>query len=106
MKFKIMILDNIVDNSSVLLNAKTIFLNGTCGKYEEEDFNKGTKKLLQMLGKCEGNVYAGGGDTAASINKFDSAENFTFISSGGGATLEYVAYQKLPALEYIKENNK
>ncbi len=98
------ILDNIVE-SSLLDNLNMVFLNGTCGKYEEEPFGEGTKKLLKDLSNKDASIYVGGGDTVSAVKKFHYQDKFTYISSGGGATLEYVAYNKLKALEYIKDND-
>ena len=51
-----------------------------------------------------GKVIIGGGDTVSAVTKLGFLDNFDYLSSGGGATLEYVAYGKLKALEWIKEN--
>ncbi len=99
------ILDNVINLNDIIANAKIIFFNGTCGKYEESGYEIGTKKLLNDLQKTTAAVYIGGGDTGASVHKFNKENNYTYISSGGGATLEYVAYKKLAALEYIKNND-
>ena len=97
------IYDNLVNPD--LENIKTVFFNGTCGKYEEPDFADGTKLLLNILSNSSLNVIIGGGDTVSSVNNLGFKEKFTYLSSGGGATLEYVAYNKLKALEFILENS-
>ena len=83
-------------------NAEVIFVNGTCGKYEEEKYSEGTKLLFEELKNSNKRVILGGGDTlsAAKVLGFDDC--FNFYSTGGGATLEYVAYRKLNALEGIE----
>lgn len=78
-----------------------IFVNGTCGKFEDERFTEGTKELLRVLKESGKDVYIGGGDTASSVKKFGYEDAFKFISSGGGATLEYIADGKLEALEWL-----
>lgn len=98
------IYDNIINIDGVLDNAKLIFMNGTCGKYEDKQYELGTIKLFQDLASRP-NVYIGGGDTVAAVTKFKMEDCFKYLSSGGGATLEYIAYGKLKALEWINENS-
>lgn len=82
-----------------LSDAKVIFVNGTCGKFEDERFKEGTENLFNVLSEVDGKVIIGGGDTASAAIKFGHENDFTFISSGGGATLDYIADKKLIALE-------
>ena len=98
------IYDNLVNEKDIINNAKVIFLNGTCGKYEEECYKVGTSNLLNDLSKSNAKVIVGGGDSVSAVNTFGYQDKFTYLSSGGGATLEYVTCGKLKALEYIKEN--
>jgi len=97
------IYDNLV-NIDFINKDSIVFFNGTCGKYEDDNYSEGTKNLLEDLYKSSAKVYAGGGDTVSAITKFGYENKFKYLSSGGGATLEYVAYGKLKAIEYIKEN--
>ena len=99
------IYDNIPNVSSILKESQIVFFNGTCGKYEESSYECGTFKLLRELNDCGALVYVGGGDTVSAVNKFGFTNSYRYLSSGGGATLEYVAYGKLKALEFIEENN-
>ena len=98
------IYDNLVNEKGIINSAKVIFLNGTCGKYEEAGYEMGTSNLLNDLSKSNAKVIVGGGDSVSAVNTFGYQDKFTYLSSGGGATLEYVASGKLKALEYIKEN--
>lgn len=98
------IYDNIPIVKDILADAKTIFFNGTCGKYEESEFSLGTKTLLCELQTSNAKVFVGGGDTVSAVKTFEYDKSFDYLSSGGGATLEYVAYGKLKALEWIEEN--
>ncbi len=98
------IYDNLVNEKDIIDNAKVIFLNGTCGKYEEECYKDGMSNLLNDLSNSNAKVIVGGGDSVSAVNVFGYQDKFTYLSSGGGATLEYVANGKLKALEYIKEN--
>lgn len=98
------IYDNIPNIIDVLNEEKTIFFNGTCGKYEIDSYKEGTFKLLKDLSDTNASVYIGGGDTVSAVNKFGFTNSYKYLSSGGGATLEYVAYGKLAALEWISNN--
>jgi len=83
--------------------SKTIFLNGTVGFYENMKFANGTKELLNILKNAPGSVIVGGGDAASSVRTFGFENSFTYISSGGGATLDYISKGHLVALEKIEE---
>lgn len=98
------IFDNIVDINKYIDSNNIVFLNGTSGKYEEDSYSNGTKKLLEDLYNSKAKVFVGGGDTVSAVTKFGYSDKFYYLSSGGGATLEYVAYGKLKAIEYINEN--
>lgn len=97
------IYDNIINLD--LIGNEIIFFNGTCGKCEDNRFSTGTKKLLEDLSNSSAKVIIGGGDTVSSVIKLGYDNKFNYLSSGGGATLEYVAYGSLKALEFIKENS-
>ncbi len=84
-----------------IFKSKLIFINGTPGLYEKEEYSTGTKMLLEYLKESNADVYVGGGDTAAAVKKFGYEDSYKFISSGGGASLEYVADGTLKALEWI-----
>jgi len=99
------IYDNIFDLDYIINEAKVVFFNGTCGKYEDDKYKKGTLTLLEMLNNSDASVYIGGGDTVSAVKTLGFEKVFTYLSSGGGATLEYVSDGKLKALEYIKENS-
>lgn len=82
--------------------SEIIFVNGTCGKFEDERFMEGTSNLFKILNDSGKKVIVGGGDTASACNKFGFKDSFDFISSGGGATLEYIADGTLKALEWME----
>ena len=96
------IFDNIIDLTNISNNIKVVFLNGTSGKYEIDEYSKGTEKLLYDLKNMGCDVYVGGGDSVSAVISLGFKDAFKYLSSGGGATLEYVAYGKLNALEYIQ----
>ena len=101
---KDIIYDNIPNILSIINEGKIIFLNGTCGKYEDSLYEEGTLRLLKDLADTSADVYIGGGDTVTAVNKFGFANSYKYLSSGGGATLEYVAYNSLKAIDYIEKN--
>lgn len=92
--------------SNIIMNSETIFLNGTVGAYENVKFANGTKELLSMLKKSDAIVVVGGGDASSSVNNLGYNNAFTYISSGGGATLEYIAKEHLIALDTISEEEQ
>ncbi len=98
------IYDNLIDLDNIINKSKVIFLNGTCGMCENNEYKGGTIKLLDTLANSGNDVYIGGGDTASFVKIFNLEEKFKYVSSGGGATLEYISNGDLKALKYIKEN--
>ncbi len=89
----------------VLNNSKTIFVNGTAGKYEEIKYATGTRELLNIIASTNAIKVAGGGDGVGAIKHFKLEERFTFLSTGGGATLEYIINGGLPAIANIQDSN-
>ena len=78
--------------------SETIFLNGTVGKYEDDGFEVGTKEVLKAVSQTKSYTVIGGGDALSSAEYF-KINNFSFISTGGGATLNYIATEKLTCFE-------
>ena len=87
----------------IIGKSKTVFLNGTAGVYEDNRFANGTKEMLEILSKSQAKVIVGGGDSTSAVRNFGYANNFLYISTGGGATLEYIINEKLIALEDKEE---
>lgn len=83
----------------ILKNAKTIFANGTMGKYEDEVYANGTRALYKGLENIDAAKIAGGGDALASIKVLGYENSFTFLSTGGGAMLDYVANKRISCFE-------
>ena len=81
-----------------ILNAATILWNGPLGVFEEEPFAGGTSMLAEAIATSAGFSLAGGGDTLAAIDQFGVSEGISYISTGGGAFLEYVEGKELPAI--------
>lgn len=86
-----------------LLNAKTIVWNGPLGVFEFENFSQGTKKLADAIANSEGFSIAGGGDTVAAVSQFGIEDKVSYISTGGGAFLEFLEGKKLPAIQILEE---
>ncbi len=89
--------------ASIIKNAKTILWNGPVGVFEFDQFGEGTKALSQAIADSDGFSIAGGGDTLAAVDKYDIADKVSYISTGGGAFLEYVEGKVLPAVAILEE---
>lgn len=83
--------------------AKTIIWNGPVGYFELKHFSKGTKDLLEIIANTKADIIIGGGDTASSAINFGYKNKVGHISTGGGASLEFLEGKKLPGLEAIDD---
>ncbi len=81
-------------------------MNGTPGQFERDVYSNGTKTLLASLKDVDAIKIAGGGATLNAISKFNCEDVFTYLSSGGGASLEYISSGNLAAIDYIENHNK
>jgi phosphoglycerate kinase len=91
--------------TSIIAKSKTIIWNGPLGVFEVNEFSEGTFKVADAISKSTINgAYSlvGGGDSVAAINKNNNYKNISFISTGGGALLEYIAKGSLPSLKLLK----
>ena len=88
-----------------LKNAGTIIWNGPVGVFEFDQFGEGTRVLSEAIAASAGFSIAGGGDTLAAIDKYDVADQIGYISTGGGAFLEFVEDKTLPAVAMLQERN-
>ena len=86
-------------------DSKTIFWNGPAGYFEIEAFANGTKELCEAITKTKATTIVGGGDTARAVISMGYNDKFTYISTGGGASLEYLEGKTLPALKVINDKN-
>lgn len=89
--------------AQILKNAKTILWNGPCGVFEFDNFAKGTQVVAQAIADSDAFSVAGGGDTLAAIDKYGLADKVSYISTGGGAFLEFVEGKILPAVEILEQ---
>lgn len=92
--------------ADMLKAAKTILWNGPVGVFEVDKFGHGTEVLSQAVAESSAFSIAGGGDTLAAIDKYGVSEKISYISTGGGAFLEFVEGKKLPAVVALEEAAK
>lgn len=86
-----------------LKNARTICWNGPLGIFENDRYAKGTEDIAQFISKLKAKTIIGGGDTASAIAKFGLEDKMTHISTGGGASLEFMEGKTLPGIAAIKD---
>ncbi|ALM91699.1 MULTISPECIES: phosphoglycerate kinase [Alteromonas] len=91
---------------SIIKNAGTIVWNGPVGVFEFEQFSAGTKALAEAIADSDAFSIAGGGDTLAAVDKYEIADKISYISTGGGAFLEFLEGKTLPAVAMLEEKNK
>ena len=89
--------------ADILKEAGTILWNGPVGVFEFDQFAGGTEALSRAIAESEAFSLAGGGDTLAAIDKFGIADKVSYISTGGGAFLEYVEGKTLPAVAMLEQ---
>ena len=91
--------------ASRLSDAKTVVWNGPMGVFEIDAFAAGTLAVAQAVAKIQGTTIIGGGDSVAAINKAGLADKVTHISTGGGASLEFLGGQELPGVAALPEKS-
>ncbi|KJS05174.1 MAG: phosphoglycerate kinase [Gammaproteobacteria bacterium BRH_c0] len=91
--------------AAMLVNAGTIIWNGPVGVFEFDQFGDGTKVVAEAVASSAAFSIAGGGDTLAAVDKYGIADRVSYISTGGGAFLEYVEGKVLPAVAILEERS-
>ncbi|HAV43224.1 TPA: phosphoglycerate kinase [bacterium] len=84
--------------SKILEGAQTILWNGPVGIFEIDKFARGTEKIARILSTSKATTIIGGGDSVAAVNKFALADKMAYVSTGGGATLEFLSGRELPSI--------
>ncbi|EFU68313.1 phosphoglycerate kinase [Aggregatibacter segnis] len=92
--------------AEIIKNAKTVLWNGPVGVFEFPNFRKGTESISHAIANSDAFSIAGGGDTLAAIDLFGIADKISYISTGGGAFLEFVEGKVLPAVEILEKRAK
>lgn len=90
--------------ANILKNAGTIVWNGPVGVFEFDQFGKGTEAIAQAIAQSDAFSIAGGGDTLAAVDKYDIADKVSYISTGGGAFLEFLEGKTLPAVAILDQD--
>lgn len=94
--------DSAIEIAEVLKNAGTIIWNGPVGVFEFNQFGEGTKAIAMAIAGSNAFSIAGGGDTLAAVSKYNISDDVSYISTGGGAFLEFLEGKKLPAVAVLE----
>jgi len=88
--------------ADIIMKAGTVVWNGPVGVFEFDQFGEGTRVVAEAIAASKGFSIAGGGDTLAAIDKYGVTDGISYISTGGGAFLEFVEGKKLPAVDILE----
>ena len=98
--------DSAAELAEIIKNAGTIVWNGPVGVFEFDQFGEGTKVIALAIAESSAFSIAGGGDTLAAVDKYNISDKVSYISTGGGAFLEFLEGKKLPAVEMLEGRAK
>jgi phosphoglycerate kinase len=90
----------------IIMSAGTVVWNGPVGVFEYDQFGEGTKAIAMAIANTKAFTLAGGGDTIAAIQKYDIFDKVSYISTAGGAFLEFLEGKTLPAVAILEERAK
>jgi len=89
--------------SKIITEAMTVIWNGPMGVFEIPEFARGTEEIAMAMSQCKGTTIIGGGDSAAAVEQLGYADKVTHISTGGGASLEFLEGKTLPGIEVLND---
>jgi len=98
--------NTISEYESIIKDAKTIFFNGPAGVFEKPETELGTKSILSAIAGSNAFSVIGGGDSIAAVNKYNLANNISYISTGGGALVRFLSGEELPVIKALKKSAK
>ncbi|MEO1957357.1 MAG: phosphoglycerate kinase [Methylophilaceae bacterium] len=98
--------DSAQELADIIKQAGTVIWNGPVGVFEFDQFGEGTKKIAEAIAETNAFTLAGGGDTIAAIQKYDVFDQISYISTAGGAFLEFLEGKTLPAVEILEQRAK
>jgi len=95
----------VADWSKLLPKAATLFWNGPLGVFEMENFSKGTRAIAELLAKSKAKTIVGGGDSVAAVEQMGLGKQFAHLSTGGGASLEFLEFGHLPGIDSLSDKS-
>jgi phosphoglycerate kinase len=92
--------------AKVIRASRTCFMSGPAGMIEKPGFEVGTRALMEAMADCEGQSVIGGGHTGGAAERFDLADRFSYMSTGGGALETFLLGEPLPVIEALKYSKR